>query len=397
MIKKITNHHNLFQKFISFENLHLAFQKASRLKKFRKDVLNFEYRLEYNLLTLQKELKNNTYQHGGYRKFIVEDPKKREIKAAPFRDRVIHHAVANIIEPIFNKGFIFDSYACRQDKGTHRAVQRLNKFVQSIKSKQALSRGGEVPGLIYCLQCDISKYFASINHRVLFELIKRKIRNKKLLVVIQKIIQSSFDQPEHENYPLQFYSMERLVRLDSSKNTDYSLRNTVRLTGIPIGNLTSQLFANIYLNELDQFIKHTLSKELKKQKKDSCASHYYIRYMDDFLFLDLDKKTLHWVKDKIKNFLETNLKLNLHPKKVNVFPIKNGIDFLGYRVFCSKPIKLRRSTVFRFIKRIKKYQEKKKKPELIWQSFQSWKGYAKHGDSYQLQQSLKERYKIFGR
>jgi RNA-directed DNA polymerase len=134
---------NLFQKFSSFENLHLAFQKAKRLKKFRRDVLEFEYRLEYNLLTLQKELRNNTYQHGGYRKFIVKDPKKREIKAAPFRDRVVHHAVINIIEPIFDKGFIFDSYACRKNKGTHRAVQRLKKFIQSIKSKQALSRERE--------------------------------------------------------------------------------------------------------------------------------------------------------------------------------------------------------------------------------------------------------------
>jgi RNA-directed DNA polymerase len=215
-------------------------------------------------------------------------------------------------------------------------------------------------------------------------MIKKKVRDEKLLVIIQKIIQSSYD------------------RLNNKKLTDLLQREKAqvtlkRKTGIPIGNLTSQLFANIYLDKYDQFVKHFLSKELKKQRRNSFASHYYIRYMDDFLFLDLDRKNLHWIKIRIEDFLKTKLKLKLHSKKVNIFPLKNGIDFLGYRIFYSGPIKLRKSTVFRFIKRMKKYQRKNRKLETVWQSFQSWKGYAKHGNSYQLRQSLRKRYKIFNK
>ncbi len=399
---KEDNNQDLFQKFVSFENLHSAFEKARRLKKFRRDVLEFEYRLEYNLLNLQKELigfrdtkscVSKTYRHGGYRKFMVKDPKKREIKAAPFRDRVVHHALNNIIEPIFDKGFIFDSYACRQGKGTHKAVERLRKFIQSIKTKLALSREScrnakscastnSGKPRVYCLQCDISQYFASIDHKILFGLIKKKIKDKKLLAVIKKVIRSSYDK----------IKIEKSASLLKSKKTGEVLK---RKTGIPIGNLTSQLFANIYLNELDQFVKHFLSEELKKVEKNFCAFHYYIRYMDDFLFLSLDKKILHQVKERIKDFLENDLRLDLNPKKVNIFPVKNGVDFLGYRIFCSRPVKLRKSTVFRFIKRMKKYQRKDKKPETVWQSFQSWRGYAKHGNSFRLQQSLKKKYEIF--
>jgi len=204
-------YNNLFNKIYSFENLHLAYLKASRCKRYRDNVLEFSYNLEGNLLKLQKELLNQTYQHGKYREFIVKDLKKRHIKAAPFRDRVVHHALCNIIEPIFDKGFICDSYACRKDKGTHKAIKKTQIFLRSIsdvKAKKALLED------TYCLQCDISKYFASIDHKILLNLIKKKIADKKVLWLIQGILDSSYDNEPGK--------------------------------GIPIGNLTSQLFANIY-------------------------------------------------------------------------------------------------------------------------------------------------------
>jgi len=204
---------------------------------------------------------------------------------------------------------------------------------------------------IYCLQCDISKYFDSIDHRVLLELLEKKIWDKKVLWLINIIIQSS---------------------------------NKKSGKGIPIGNLTSQLFANVYLNELDQFVKHKL------------RAKYYIRYMDDFLLLDFDKRNLHKIKEEIQEFLGKKLKLELHPKKANVFPVDKGIDFLGYQTFSNYRL-LRKSTVKRFIKRTKVYQKRLNKglmsPEKFNNSLQSWIAYAEHANSWRLRKNLEEKLK----
>jgi len=333
----------MFKKICSFENLHLAYLKARKCKRYRNEILKFSYNLEENLLQLQYELLNQTYCHGPYRKFIVYDIKKRHIKAAPFRDRVVHHALCNIIEPIFNKGFIYDTYACRKEKGTHKAIKRLGKYLKSVPNPV----GGLENKKIYCLQCDISKYFDSINHGILLEFITKKIADKKVLWLIKEILNSSHEKPG---------------------------------IGIPIGNLTSQIFANIYLSELDQFAKHKL------------RLRYYLRYMDDFLILNTNKKKLHDIRKQIQEFLLNSLKLKLHPKKANVFPTEKGIDFLGYRVFENHRL-LRKNTVKRFIKRTKLYQKKLKKglitEEKFNQSLQSWFAYAEFGDSWQLCQKLK--------
>jgi len=360
---KNTSQHNLFSQFFSFENFHLAFCKAKKLKNFHSDILQFEYDLEKNLFGLQEEFMQNTYQHGKYHCFMVNDPKRREIKAAPFRDRVVHHALCNLIEPIFDKDFIFDSYACRKEKGTHRAIKRLKKFLQSVNSvetnrERERERERDLPQ-IYCLKCDIKKYFASIDHEILFSIIGKKIKDKKILEIVKKIIDSSYDDIDYENL------------------LEY------RKIGIPIGNLTSQLFANIYLNELDQFVKHKLK---------FC---YYVRYMDDFLFLSANKKFLWETKNKVEEFLGKKLKLSFHPKKANIFSVKNGIDFLGYRVFHPSPVKLRKGTVIRFMKKFRKKEEKYQSQTSmevgcnIFQSLQSFCGFAKHGDSFALLQSLK--------
>ena len=341
---------NLFEKICSFENLHSAYLKARRCKRYRNEVLKFTYNLEENLLWLQEKLLKQAYQHGGYREFIVHDAKKRKIKAASFRDKVVHHALYSIIEPIFDKGFIFDSFACRKGKGTHKGIKRLETFLKSFSDSIVGAELNEKR--IFCLQCDISKYFENIGHEILIKLLEKKICDKKTLWLARIIIESN---------------------------------NKEGGKGIPIGNLTSQLFANIYLNELDQFAKHKLRKK------------YYLRYMDDFLILYFDKKNLWQIKEQIREFLLNKLKLEFHPQKVNIFPSDKGIDFLGYRIFGTHRL-LRKSTVKRFIKRTK-IQQKKMEQELITEekfskSLQSWLVYAEYGDSWWLRKNLLEQLKI---
>jgi len=342
-------YNNLYEKICSFENLYLAYLKARKCKRYRNEILKFSYNLEENLLKLRKELLSQSYRHGPYRTFIVNDSKKRIIKAAPFRDRVVHHALCNLIEPIFDRGFIYNTYACRKEKGTHRAIKRLEGFLRSISDRGVMLKD------TYCLQCDISKYFANIDHKILTSFIKRKIKDEKALWLIEKIIKSSY---EHKIFKNLF---------------------EFRLSGIPIGNLTSQLFANIYLNELDQFIKHKLREK------------HYLRYMDDFVILYADKKHLHELKKLIQEFLQEKLKLKFHPKKANIFPVRQGIDFLGYRIFKEYKL-LRKSTIKRYIKRTKSQQVKLNKKLInkkkIKQSTQSWLAYAKLGDSWRLRQKF---------
>jgi len=321
----------MFERITDFQNLHRAYLGARKRKRYRSSILKFGYRLEENLLALRFELTHKTYKHGGYREFVVSDSKKRTIKAAPFRDRVVHHALCNFIEPIFDKSFIYDSYACRKGKGTHAAVLRLEKFMKSLGR---LNRVGKtIPrDTVYCLKCDISKYFDSVDHKILLELLRRKIKDENVLWLLDEIIRSD---PR----------------------------------GIPIGNLTSQLFANVYLNELDHFVKRELHEK------------YYLRYMDDFLILNLDKKRLYKDKELIRTFLRDQLKLELHPKKAEVFPVNAGVDFLGYRIFQDHRL-LRKSTVRRFLRRAKA------RGKVTQETFQSWYGYATFANSYRLRECL---------
>jgi len=334
-------YNNLFNKVCSFQNLHLAYLKARKCKRYRNEILKFSYNLESNLSNLQKQLLDQTYKHGSYREFIIHDLKKRQIKAPCFRDRVVHHALCNVIEPIFDKGFIYSSFACRKEKGTHKAIKRLKRFIKSAETKSFSD--------LYCLQCDISKYFDSINQSILFSLIEQKISDKKVLWLIKKILNSSHREIN---------------------------------TGIPIGNLTSQLFANIYLDELDKFIKHKFRIK------------YYIRYMDDFLILDHNKKKIHQIKEEIQEFLQNKLKLKLHPKKANVYPIKHSVNFLGYKIFKNYML-LRKNTVKRFIKRIRSYQKKLMKKLINKRKFNnflsSWVIYAKLANSWQLRKDLSKK------
>jgi len=350
--KKMKTHKNLFGKVCELENLHNAYLKAKRGKNNVAEVLQFTYNLEDELLKLQDELKNQTYRTGKYRHFIIFEPKERKISALPFRDRVVHHAICSVIEQIFERKFIHDSYACRKGKGTHAGADKIQKFIRRASSNY------------YVLKCDVSKYFPSVNHEILKQIIREKIADKKLLQLLDKIIDSSNSEK------LDFsYSEEQEIQISLEK-------------GIPIGNLTSQLFANIYLNKLDEYAKY----ELKIK--------YYVRYMDDFIILHESKKYLHEVKEKFKLFF-ISMKLTLHPKKANIFPITLGVDFLGYNIFKNYRL-VRKSTVKRFLKsvkgKLKKYDSGNMDFNKLMESFNSWEAYMVHGNSYNLKKSLHEEY-----
>ncbi|MDO8660358.1 MAG: reverse transcriptase/maturase family protein [Candidatus Woesearchaeota archaeon] len=322
---------NLFEKICSFENLHFAFQKARRGKNSINEVLLYNYNLERNLIKLQKQLQNQAYKTGHYRNFTIFEPKKREISALPFKDRIVHHAVCNIIEPIFEKTFINDSYACRKNKGTHAGANKLQHFLRK-NSKMA-----------FALKCDVKHYFPSVDCKLLKQEFGKKIACKKTLALLDLTVDS----------------------LGKEK-------------GIPIGNLTSQLFANIYLNKLDQFAKH----ELK-------AKHY-VRYMDDFIILHEKKTQLQAWKKQIREFLNS-LQLELSEKKANVFPVKAGVDFLGYKLFAFHKL-VRKITVKRFLRKIKAKIKSQIVGEIVFEklaeSFNSWEAYLTHASTLGLKKSI---------
>ena len=326
---------NLFQNVCTFRTLNDAYMKARKGKHSRPEVVKFTYYLERELFILEKELKNETYKTGRYRRFIIYEPKKREISALPFRDRVVQHGICAVIEPIFEKQFISDSYACRKNKGTHAGVAKLQKFIQGTGNSY------------YALKCDISKYFSSINHDVLKKAVRRKISDIRLLNLLDEIIVSA----------------------------SYG-------KGVPIGNLTSQLFANIYLNQLDEYVKYTLGVK------------YYLRYMDDFIILHESKEHLHEIKDKIRNFL-ASLFLTTHPTKTSIFPVSTGVDFLCYRIFVTHRL-ARKSTVKRFIRnakgQIRNYEKGFVSYEKMIEFCNSWTAYLSHGNTYLLKNSLYNRY-----
>jgi retron-type reverse transcriptase len=352
-------HGNLFTRVCTFENLLLAARKASRGKRFRDNILTFNAVLEKEILLLQKQLRSQTYRPGSYMAFYIYEPKKRLISAAPFRDRVAHHALCNVIEPIFESGFIFDSYANRKWKGTHRAVDRYTEF----------SRKNH-----YVLKCDIKKFFPSMDHVILLEIINRKIKCPETLWLIRTIIEGSNPQePVLDYYP-----------------GDDLFTPVERRKGLPIGNLTSQFFANIYLSPLDHFVKERL------------RCRYYIRYVDDFVIFSDEKEQLWEIMSRIGQFLD-GLRLRLHPKKCFVVPVPEGMDFLGYRVFPTHR-RIRAETLRRFLKRLRNlYRECRadlsglldRKAEdspynAVRASLAAWLGHAMHADTFRLREKLEQ-------
>ncbi|MBN1922332.1 MAG: RNA-dependent DNA polymerase, partial [Anaerolineae bacterium] len=280
----------LYTQLCSWDNLYLAYRKAARGKRGKGPAACFEYRLEDNLVALQAELLAQTYQPGAYHSFHIHEPKRRLISAAPFRDRVVHHALCNLIEPIFERSFITDSYANRVGKGTHRALDRAQHYARRFR---------------YCLQIDIRQFFPSIDHALLREILARKIDDSRVLWLVDRILASGIGVLSEE-YAMVYFPGDNLFAVS-------------RARGLPIGNLTSQFWANCYLNPFDHFAK----RELRCQG--------YVRYVDDILFFADDKSTLWTWKAAISERL-ARLRLTAHPG-AHPRPVTEGIPFLGFVLY----------------------------------------------------------------
>lgn len=352
---RFIGHINLFDLIISKTNLLRSWQEFKIDKRNKMDAQIFEHNLVENLFALHFDLKNRSYRHGRYISFYIHDPKLRHIHKASVRDRILHHAIMKQIEPYFERSFIFDSYSSRVGKGTHRAVLRLRDFAWKLSRNNT--------NIVWALKCDIRKFFDSIDHEILFRLIRDKISDEATLGLIKEIIDS---------FPL---------RLDSNENKSKKGDEPAKYDrGTPLGNLTSQLFSNIYLNPLDNFVKRILKER------------FYLRYADDFVILSCERNHLESLIPKLRSFLTDTLKLELHPEKINIRKWSQGIDFLGYVVFPHHII-LRTKTKKRMFRNIQQnyrlVQDGLMSKEKFRQSLQSYLGILKHCRKNELQKKIK--------
>lgn len=329
---------DLWLELCSYSNLELAFKNARKHKTLKRHVIEFESDLANNLSLLRTELLLHSYQPKPLETFILRDPKTRKISKSDFRDRVVHHALCNIIEPFFEKMFIYDSYANRKGKGTLRAVQRFEYFWNK------LSQNNTFP--VFILKSDIRHYFDEVDHSILLKIIRKRINDPKVLWLIQRVL---------SNY------------------------STKERRGMPLGNLTSQFFANVYLNELDQLVKHKLK------------ARHYIRYVDDFVILHYSKEKLsHW-KEKIAVFLREKLALNLHPEKTKIISADRGVDFLGLKIFPYHKI-MKKRNVLSFRRQLRALCERYDAGEIMYDKvydyLEGWIAYAKNADTYNIRKRI---------
>jgi RNA-directed DNA polymerase len=340
----------IWPRVVSFENLLLAYRKARRGKGRSPDVARFALDLEKELLSLQRELQDGSYWPGAYRLFRIYERKPRIIAAAPFRDRVVHHALMNLIEPTLDRSFIHDSYACRHGKGVHAAVERYQIWARRNA---------------YALKMDVAKYFPSIDHDILKEKLRRRIKDKQALALLDRIIDTS---PAVKQAPSYFPCDDLLTPLE-------------RRRGIPIGNLTSQLLANLYLDDLDHYVKQQLKVKA------------YLRYVDDMVVLDDDKGRLAEVRAAVRDRLAAE-RLLLHPRKAHISPTSDGLNLLGYLVFPNHR-RLRNDNGHRFSRRLRGFARAYAAGHIslddIKPSIQSWIGHAMHADTLRLRTRIISR------
>ena len=308
---------------VSIKALTAAWRKFSRGKKSRKDVALYQKYLQKNLADLHTPLASGLYKHKSYQRFTIHDPKQHQIHKATLEDRIVHQAVVTAIEPLFERRFIYDSYSCRVNKGAHAGVRRLKTFLTSTSNNDTKA--------VYALKCDIRKYFASIDHEILLNLIARHVHDDATLELIRTIILSH--------------------GAETGK-------------GIPLGNISSQLFANIYLHELDWFMKQTLGVK------------QYIRYCDDFVIISSDRAYLESLITPIRNFLKTELQLDLHPSKVTIRSWRQGVDFLGY-------VLLPHATV------VRTKTQKRIHSKVNVNNYSSYLGVCSHANAYRLSQTIR--------
>ena len=322
----------MYNDIISVENLLNAWREFLRGKRDRKDVERFSVRLTNNILALHRDLANKTYRHGPYRAFKISDPKPRDIHKATVRDRLLHHAVYRILYPYFDQKFIFDSYSCRRSKGTHRAINRFRDDARIVSHNHTRTA--------WVLKCDIRKFFANIDHVILENILKRRIGDNDVIWLLVEVLRS-------------FHTKDK------------------QGVGLPLGNLTSQLLVNIYMNEFDHFLK-------REMKVAHC-----VRYADDFVILHESKEYLENLLPKLSEFLETRLKLSLHPDKVFIKTWASGVDFLGWVHFPHHRIP-RTSTKKRMFRNLRQKQAES--------SVASYLGLLSHGNTHDLRERVKEEF-----
>ena len=334
---------NLREAVLAWSNLVAAAQNARRGKRSRNAVMAFEYAVEYELVRLRDELCSRRYKPGSYRTFEIHEPKRRLISAAPYRDRVVHHAVCNVVGPILDSAMIEDSYACRVGKGTHAAVSRAREFCDRFR---------------FVLKADIRKYFPSIDHSILKDKLTGKFKDPWVLELQRMIIDNSNPQES----PVHYYPGDDLFTPSE------------RRRGLPIGNLTSQLYANWMLNDVDHWVKHDLRLT------------GYIRYCDDMLLFADSSQELHRIRGELQARLATE-RLRLHEDKTVVYRTSEGVPFLGYRIFPSRCL-LQKQNIARFRRRMRfaqeQFQNGKSDANDIRQQIRSWLGHVSHTQSYEL-------------
>ena len=340
-------HNHLFEPICSFENLHAAAISAMRGKKGKRPAATFFANLEEELIALREELLGGSYQHGGYHYFQIHEPKQRTVAAAPFRDRVVHHAIVRVVEPLFERRFIEDSFACRKGKGTHAAMRRAAQFARKYP---------------YALKCDIRKYFSNIDHDILTRQLERVIADRRLLDLMKGILESH-SEGERTVWGDDLFSERRVVG-----------------RGLPIGNLTSQFWANVYLNALDHFVKHTLR----------CKG--YVRYMDDFLLFGHHKAELKAQGRVLKRWVCHQLRLEVHPDKYQLLYSSAGVDFCGFVVFADGRVRVRSQTARRFQRRFRHQLRLALQREIgfakVRASVAAWIGHVKHAQSIGLRRAV---------
>jgi hypothetical protein len=341
----VKSHGGLYPQIVSFENLFSAARRAALGKKTRPDVARFLFDLEMNVLQLREELLSQSYRPGEYHRFHITDPKPRVISAAPFRDRVVHHALCQVIEPLFERSFISDSYACRVGKGTHRALDRFTHYARRHR---------------YVLKCDVQQFFPSVDHVTLLGLLRRRLRDGETMGLIATILASEA-------------GTKREYRPGDTLFSPFVLPR-----GLPIGNLTSQFWGNVYLDPLDHYLR------------DELGVAGYVRYCDDFVIFGDAKQDLAAMKGRVASFLAV-LCLCLHPSKCLVYPVEQGVAFLGFKVFPDHRLLLKPNHQ-RFRKRMRRLRRDFARGSVevtqVGCSLQAWLAHAAHGDTNHLRERL---------
>lgn len=361
-VKIIKRHGNLWNKITDVENLYLAERKAGKCKTTRKPVVKVRKDLDNYLITLHNSLVNNTYTNSNYRIYSIYEPKLRLIYTLPYYpDRIVHHAIMNILEPIWDKLFIDTSFACRKGRGQHKGLTKTFRYVRKYK---------------YCAKLDISQFYVNIDHEILKKILRKKLKDSELLKLLDLIIDGISTRDANIEFLSNLNSKDACIMKE--KLLIYTQEFGARKAGVPIGNYLSQWFGNLYMNELDTYIKY----ELK------CGA--YVRYCDDFILFSNNKEELHTFVKVIRKFLYDKLKLLL--SKSSVFPVTRGVDFLGYRMFPSGYVLLRKRTTKRVKKRIKKLKRSISSHTVNWDyamaMLASTNGWLKWANTYNFKNNL---------